>query len=74
MIKPTCLDARVVFLPVRVFRVEIAPCRADVIERRVDLDLAGALEELCSQTVGHMPCDVTVHDPSSGVVRLEGEN
>lgn len=68
------LDTRIVLLPVGVFRVEIAPCRADIVEGRVDLDLVRCLEELCGQTVGHVPCDVTMHDPSTGIVRLEGKN
>lgn len=70
----TNLDTRVVLLPVRVFGVEIAPCRADIIEGRVDVDLAWGLEELCRQTVGHVPCDVTMHDPSTRVIGFESKN
>lgn len=70
----TGLDTRVVLFPVGFFRVEIAPCFADIVEGRIDLNLVRCFEELCGQAVGDMPCDMAVHDPSTRVVCLKSKN
>lgn len=59
--------------------VEVHPIRAGILELVsshvgpvLSRDLIWQLKELKSQTFPNVPCDVTVHQPSTWVVRLEG--
>lgn len=58
--------ARVV--PRREIRARVLPLR---VQRYVVENLALALDELDAETLGHVPGDVTVHNPDAGVVGRE---